>query len=119
VGDFNRDGNLDLTITLFSRDRTVSILLGNGDGTFQAPVNYGVGVSPFSVATGDFNGDGELDLAVANEGSDTVSILLGNGDGTFQTAKEYTVGALPNLCYDRRPEWRRQAGSGGRQFTER
>ena len=53
------------------------ILLGNGDGTFQAAVSYGAGMTLFSVAVGDFNGDGKLDLAVANEGSNNVSILLG------------------------------------------
>jgi len=70
----------------------VSILLGNGDGTFQAAVNYGVGSAPTSVAVGDFNGDGKLDLAVVNELSNNFSILLGNGDGTFQAAVNYGAG---------------------------
>src|SRR5207253_4986851 len=54
-----------------------------------------VGRNPTSVTAGDFNGDGKLDLAVTNEGSNNVSVLLGNGDGTFQAAAEYSVGALP------------------------
>jgi len=54
----------------------VNVLLGNGDGTFQAPENYGAGTNPLSVAVGDFNGDGKPDLAVANNGSNNVSILL-------------------------------------------
>ena len=70
------------------------MLLGNGDGTFQAAVNYGAGDVPAtSVAVGDFNGDGKADLAVANESdSGNVSVLLGNGDGTFQTAVNYGSG---------------------------
>ena len=60
----------------------MSVLLGNGDGTFQAHVDYGAVAYPYSVAVGDFNGDGKLDLATANGYG--VSVLLGNGDGTFQ-----------------------------------
>jgi hypothetical protein len=52
--------------------------------TFGNPTNYPVGTQPGAVATGDFNHDGKLDLAVANTASNKVSILLGNGDGTFQ-----------------------------------
>src|SRR5215469_6335377 len=63
--------------------------------SFAAAVNYAVGTTPYSVAVGDFNGDGRADLAVANEGSGTVSVLLGNGDGTFQAAVNYAVGTTP------------------------
>ena len=55
--------------------------------SFSSAVSYGVGTNPVSMAVGDFNGDGKLDLAVANEYSNSVSVLLGNGDGTFQAAK--------------------------------
>ena len=88
-------GNQDLVVANqgFSDGtfRGVSILLGNGDGTFQPARNIDVGSSPFAVAVGDFNGDGIPDLAVTHAESiatnlDTVSILLGNGDGTFRTA---------------------------------
>src|SRR6202040_650868 len=65
---------------------TVSILLGKGDGTFQDAVSFAAGKECQYVAVGDFNGDGKLDLAVANQVLPTVSILLGNGDGTFQDA---------------------------------
>ena len=78
-------------------DNTVSILLGNGDGTFTAATGSPVGVGryPESVAVGDFNGDGKLDLAVANYGDNTVSILLGNGDGTFSLKSSPGVGSEP------------------------
>src|SRR5207302_39262 len=85
VGDFNGDGRLDLATANFDSN-DVSVLLGNGDGTFQAALTFAAGSGPSSVAAGDFNGDGKLDLAVASRGSSLVSVLLGNGDGTFQAA---------------------------------
>jgi len=80
VGDFNRDGKLDVVAVV----KDVQIFLGNGDGTFQSPINYAVGVNPNSVAVADFNGDGKLDIAATNYLSGTISVLMGNGDGTFQ-----------------------------------
>ena len=71
---------------------TVSVLLGNGDGTFQAHVEYPTGRWPESVVVGDFRGDGKLDLVVSNSGDNNLSVLLGNGDGTFQPAVNYSVG---------------------------
>jgi hypothetical protein len=94
VGDFNRDGNLDLAVGNKSSNN-VTVLLGNGDGTFEAAVNYATGSEPWSVAVGDFNGNGKLDLIVANTGSNNVSVLLGNGDGTFQAAVNYGTGSGP------------------------
>jgi hypothetical protein len=96
VGDFNGDGIPDLAVANYTYPNpgTVSVLLGQGDGTFQSPQSYYAGGLPFSVAVGDFNGDGKQDLAVANYGSNNVSVLLGKGDGTFQTA--LSVLSLPD-----------------------
>ena len=91
IGDFDEDGAQDLAVANGSGGE-VSVLLGNGDGTFQTAVNYGAGIGPNSVAIGDLDEDGTPDLAVANSGSDDVSVLLGNGDGAFQTAINYGVG---------------------------
>ena len=63
--------------------------------TFGSPTNYPVGNTPRAVATGDFNHDGKLDLAVANTANHSVSILLSNGDDTFQTANNFTAGKNP------------------------
>ena len=92
TGDFNGDGNLDLAIANLSSG-TVSILLGNGDGTFRAKTDLPTGSGPRSVAIADFNRDGILDLAVANVGTSTVSILLGNGDGTFRPKMDFATGS--------------------------
>jgi len=91
TGDLNGDGKLDLVVAN-SSDSTISVLLGNGDGTFQAQATYAVGQNPRDIAIADFNGDGKLDLAVANVNSNTVSVLLGNGDGTFQPQVQYPTG---------------------------
>jgi hypothetical protein len=77
VGDFNDDGKLDIAVAN-NGDDTVTLLLGNGDGTFtEAPSSpYTVGKGPIAIAAADFNGDGKLDMAVANGDDGTVSILL-------------------------------------------
>jgi hypothetical protein len=73
----------------------VSVLLGNGDGTFRSAVRYLTGLNPYGVAVGDFNGDGILDIVTANSNGNNVSVLLGNGDGTFQPARNFAVGIFP------------------------
>jgi hypothetical protein len=86
VGDFNGDGAVDLAvadITTVNVASSVDILLGNGDGTFQAPVSYSAGIYPQAIAVADMNQDGHPDVIVGS-GSSAVEIFLGNGDGTFQ-----------------------------------
>ena len=84
VGDFNSDGILDLAVSN-QNDSTVTILQGNGAGGFTAPEGtlITVGSQPVSVVALDFNGDGILDLAVANQGDHTVTVLSGIGNGLF------------------------------------
>jgi VCBS repeat protein/centrosomal CEP192-like protein len=85
VGDYNRDGKMDMAVAGF--DAGIYIYLGNGDGTFQAPtVAGGCQVdTPQSLAQGDFNGDGILDLVTTNADFSEFCISLGKGDGTFAT----------------------------------
>jgi hypothetical protein len=109
VADLNGDGKLDIVVSSAQTD-TVSVLLGNGDGTFQAPRQFPVGafIPPRqgfllgldnsmrrSVVVADFNQDGIPDLAVANVASSDVSILLGRGDGTFAPQRRFGAGASP------------------------
>ncbi len=88
VGDFNGDSNLDLAIadggTFSVGDGSVSVLLGNGNGTFQPAIHYFAGADPDFVTCADFNGDGKLDLAVRGISGFGMFVSIGNGDGTFQ-----------------------------------
>lgn len=97
IGDLNGDGHPDLAVGfLFGNEKGVSVLLGNGDGTFRAAVTYSSGDSSGAVALADVNGDGKLDLLVIN-GGNSVGVLLGNGDGSFQPVRSYiTGGDIPN-----------------------
>src|SRR5262249_45384280 len=79
----------------YTTRRSASIRFVTGDGPFSNPPDVAAGVAPASVAVGDFNGDGNLDLAAANTTSNTVSIRLGNGDGPFPSGPEIAVGANP------------------------
>src|SRR5215467_14580046 len=94
TADFNGDGRLDLAVSNYG-DNSLSVLLGNGDGTFQAPQTTPVGTNPAQVVVGDFNGDGKPDLAVSSVANGTVSVLLGKGDGTFLPPLVAPVGANP------------------------
>jgi Ca2+-binding RTX toxin-like protein len=99
--DFNGDGKMDLAAQN-AGSNTVSVLLGNGDGTFKAKTDFAVGSSPTSVISADFNGDTIADLAVTNQNSGSVSVLLGQdlnsdgkGDGTFKAKQDFPVGSNP------------------------
>jgi hypothetical protein len=102
LADLNGDGKLDLIIGEFGFENNpganVTLFLGNGDGTFQTnsaslpPVGFG----PASLVAMDLNGDGRLDLAVANAGSNSISVLLNKGGGKFATALNYSSGYLPS-----------------------
>jgi len=86
VGDFNGDGVPDLAVANAGNPQIgdnggISILLGNGDGTFRPATNSPAGKNPFAIATADFNRDGKIDLAMID--SSGVGVILGNGDGTF------------------------------------
>jgi hypothetical protein len=113
IGDLNDDGNPDLVIPAFSDgDVTPSgvwVLLGNANGSFQASAEYPVGVSNGAVLA-DFNGDGILDLAIADGGNNDVPVLLGNGDGTFGLPAYFPGGpgvngvAAADFNHDGKPE---------------
>src|SRR5207253_11370527 len=99
VGDLNHDGKLDLVVTDGSSisvpGQTIEVLLGKGNGSFQTSNIYMVGANPQAIAIADFNGDGYLDLAVANYDGNSVSILLSRGDGTFGPASNVATNQGP------------------------
>jgi Calx-beta domain/FG-GAP-like repeat/FG-GAP repeat len=103
VGDFNLDGKADIAASNhlapsafgFTDDGSAAVLLGNGAGGFAAAVNYRAGVQPDDIVTGDFDGDGKPDLAVANAQSSTVSLLSGDGAGAFAPASTYGIAGAP------------------------
>jgi hypothetical protein len=95
IADLNSDGAPDLAVANSYSD-DVSVLLGNGAGSFQAEQRFGTGWKPSSIAIADLNGDGAPDLAVATSENSEVSVLLGNGDGTFQAEQRFGAGTWPS-----------------------
>ncbi|RME26918.1 MAG: VCBS repeat-containing protein [Deltaproteobacteria bacterium] len=102
VADFDSDGKMDIAVVLYSAASagTVTMFRGNGDGSFSRGNAYDAGVGATSIAAGDFNEDGLLDVAVANLSDNTVSVLLADGNadpwnGSFLGATNYSVGASP------------------------
>ena len=118
VGDFNGDHIPDLAIVEYAGFGTgaLGIYLGKGDGTFHKSHSYAVGPGPVWIALADFNGDGFLDAAVTDYGSDSkgtdanIAVLLGKGDGTFGSPVKYKMSASPvavtagDLNGDRKPD---------------
>src|ERR1700728_736603 len=108
TADLNGDGKLDVVMASQCSSNNcsngaVTVLLGNGDGTYQTPVSYATGTSTRFVALSDVHGDGKLDILAANYcnsdcSSGTVSVLLGNGDGTFQPAVAYNTGTSSSIA---------------------
>jgi FG-GAP-like repeat len=119
AGDFDKDGNWDLAV-VNETGASVSILLGNGDGTLKAQTAFGttVGSQPSSITTGDFNRDGNLDLVVTNFnnfGGNTVSIYVGAGSGTFSHLTDPAVaqGPLSVIAADFNGGWNTRLGGRG------
>jgi hypothetical protein len=99
VADVNGDGRPDiLTANGQDGNNSVGVLLNNRNGTFAAPLLYVADNDPIAVATGDFNGDGKLDMVVANFNSSDVSVLFGRGNGTFVAARSYVVSGATTVA---------------------
>jgi hypothetical protein len=97
VGDFNGDRDRDLAVANYANYNSISVLIGKAGGTFRtAQPRYPVGTTyPTMVATGDFNGDGDLDLVTANVYSNSNSVLLGGSGGSFGAPVTYQTGNRP------------------------
>lgn len=109
AGDLNGDGSLDVVLAEYDADSNngLTVLLGNGDGTFGAPESYPASRTRWrSVVVADFNGDGIPDLATAQDFGNSIAVLLGNGDGTFGNAilmgagGQYSTGHLTSADFN-------------------
>ena len=94
AGDFGKRGRIDLAVTQ-ANSNTLTVLLGNGNGTFQPGVPYTVGNRPASLIVADLNNNGVSDLIAVNQAANTFSVLAGNGDGTFRPSLDFVAGNAP------------------------
>ncbi|MFH2034984.1 MAG: FG-GAP-like repeat-containing protein, partial [Candidatus Zixiibacteriota bacterium] len=94
TSDFNSDGHADIA-TCNATTTDISIILNNGDGTFEGAVQYPVANFPVSITYGDIDNDGDIDIAVANHFDDKITIHRNNGDGTFANYVEYITSQGP------------------------
>ncbi len=97
AGDFNGDGKVDLATANWEAG-TISVLLGNGDGTFGANTDFTTGASPDGICVGDFNRDGIPDLVTANYSGANISVLLGLGRGLFAPHVDFASAPFPVQC---------------------
>jgi hypothetical protein len=112
LGDVNKDGNLDAVVgngdVIGFSNSTFSVLLGNGDGTFQPKMDFLTGLAPHELFLADFNRDRKLDVATLRLSPGILSVMLGNGDGTFGPQTDYgTVGigmTVADVNHDRYPD---------------
>src|SRR5262252_2611172 len=97
IQDFDGDGQLDMAVANYNGGNagTVTLLFGNGDGTFRTPVNITVGFGPRAIIAVDLNKDSKWDLVTVNDTGESISVLIGNGNGTFQAPVSYAVGHNP------------------------
>ena len=95
IVDVSGDGKPDLVVENYNSS-TLSVLLGNGDGTLAPKVDYATAEGPWSMAIGDVNGDGRIDVVTGNYTASSASVLISNGDGTFRPEVHYTTGTGTN-----------------------
>jgi hypothetical protein len=99
IGYFNDDTFLDIAVAL-SGTNNISVLLGNGNGTFVKQSIYSLDTtSPYSIGVGDFNQDNRLDLVVTNKGANNIGILLGSRNGTFAISEMYSTGSVSSISF--------------------